>query len=145
MNPAGRGLDFDENPDHKSDFLRYAIQLNCINPIRDIIKSPLPPLEEIARGVLIQLREAVKLGTQSRRDLEAALKTTGIEADLFPNNQHDCEMNFALNKHLGAERAMSAGRVQDLEGAKTVVISHAKTAGATTAVIKRRFQITCYT
>ena len=75
-NPAGRGLDFDENPDQKSDFLRYAIQLNCINPIRDIIKSPPPPLEEIAKGVLIQLHEVVKLGTQSIRHLEAALRTT---------------------------------------------------------------------
>ena len=44
-NPAGQGLDFDENPDQKSDFLKYAIQLNCINLIRDIIKSPLPSLE----------------------------------------------------------------------------------------------------
>jgi hypothetical protein len=62
-NPAGRGLDFDENPDQKSDFLRYAIQLNCINPIRDIIKSPLPPLEEIAGGASIQFMEVGKHGT----------------------------------------------------------------------------------
>ena len=60
-NPTGRGLDFDENPDQKADFLRYAIQSNCINPIRDILKSPLPPLEGIARGVSTQLREVVKL------------------------------------------------------------------------------------
>ena len=39
-NPSGRGLDFDEIPDQKADFLRYAIRLNCINPIRDIIKKP---------------------------------------------------------------------------------------------------------
>jgi hypothetical protein len=62
-NPTGRGLDFGEIPDQKADFLRYAIQLNCINPIRDIIKSPLPSLEEIARGVSIRLRELVKHGT----------------------------------------------------------------------------------
>ncbi len=40
---------------------------------------------------------------------------------------------------------MSLGRVQDPEGAKTVVISFNTTAGAVLAVIKRRFLITCYT
>ena len=113
-------------------------------PNRDIIKSPLPLVEEIAREVSIQLREVVKLGTQSRRDLEATLLTSGTEAYWFPDSQHGCEMNFALNKHIGAEGAMSSDRVQDPEGAKTVVISYATTAGATTTVIKRMFQITCY-
>jgi hypothetical protein len=40
---------------------------------------------------------------------------------------------------------MSPGRVHDPEGAKTLVISYTSTTGATTTVIKRRFQITCYT
>ncbi len=52
-NPARRGLDFDESPTQKADFLRYAVQYNCINPIRDITKSPLPPLEEIAHDTYI--------------------------------------------------------------------------------------------
>ncbi len=52
-NPARRGLDFDEFPSQKSDFLRYAVQFNCINPIRDVTKCPLPPLEEIAHGIYI--------------------------------------------------------------------------------------------
>jgi hypothetical protein len=43
-NPAGRGLEFDEFPAQKADFLRYAVQFNCINPIRDMTKCPLPPL-----------------------------------------------------------------------------------------------------
>jgi hypothetical protein len=50
-NPTGRGLDFDEFPEHKTEFFRYAVQLNCINPVRDITKCPLPPLEEIARAL----------------------------------------------------------------------------------------------
>ena len=52
-NPTGRGLDFNDFPEQTSDFLRYAVQLNSMNPIRDITKSPLPPLEGIARGVSI--------------------------------------------------------------------------------------------
>ena len=68
-------------PDQKADFLRYAIRLNFINPIRDIIQYPLPPLEKITRGVSIQLKEVVKHGTQSRRDLDVALWTTSTVAD----------------------------------------------------------------
>ena len=54
-NPTDRGLDFDEFPEHKAEFLRYAVQLTCINPIRYITKSLLPPLEEIAKGGSIHL------------------------------------------------------------------------------------------
>ena len=43
-NPAGRGLDFANNPEQKEDFLRYAIELHCLNPVQDIAHTPLPPL-----------------------------------------------------------------------------------------------------
>ncbi len=52
-NPIGRRLDFNDFPEQNADFLRYAVQLKCINPIRDITKSQLPPLEEIASGISI--------------------------------------------------------------------------------------------
>jgi hypothetical protein len=78
--PARRGLDFDEFPSQKSDFLRYAVHLNCVNPIRDITKCPLPPLEEIAYGIHIQLHDVIQKGTLSRRDLHAAINTAEAEA-----------------------------------------------------------------
>ena len=31
-NPAGRGIDFDDAPDDKPDFVRYAVELICHNP-----------------------------------------------------------------------------------------------------------------
>jgi hypothetical protein len=52
-NPAGRGLAFTENPNHKEDFLRYAAELHCLNPVADIRKSPLPSLEDLAEGVTV--------------------------------------------------------------------------------------------
>ncbi len=52
-NPAGRGLDFTENPYHKEDFLRYVVELHCLNPMADIRKSPLPSLEDLAEGVKV--------------------------------------------------------------------------------------------
>ena len=87
--------------------MRYAVQLNYINPIRDIKKNPLPPLEEIVRGVPIQLRDVKKIGTQSNRDMDSALLSSGTETDWFLETREDCEHNLGLKKHLGAEGAMS--------------------------------------
>jgi hypothetical protein len=74
-------------------------------------KKPLPPLEEIDRGVSIQLKKVVKHGTHSMRDLDVALRTSSIVAERFLDNPLDCEHDLALNAHLRAEGAMSPGRV----------------------------------
>ncbi len=144
-NPARRGLDFDELPTQKVDFLRYAVQYNCINPIRDIPTSPLPPLEEIAHGMYIQLQDVIQKGTQSRRHLDAAITSADAEAEWYPDNPYECIQSLELNKHLRAEGAMTPRRVQDPEGAKMKTISFHATAGAVAAVVKRRFLLTCYT
>ena len=34
-NPARRGLDFNDYPDDKTDFVRYAVELRCLNPVVD--------------------------------------------------------------------------------------------------------------
>ena len=91
--------------------MKYAVQLNCINPIRDITKSPLPPLEEISRGVSIHLGDVVENGSQSKRDLDAALAQSGTESDWFLETKDDSDQNLGLNKHLGAAGAISPGRV----------------------------------
>ena len=43
-NPAGRGLDFDDFPEDKPDFNRYAVELRCLNPVVDTKKTPLTSL-----------------------------------------------------------------------------------------------------
>ena len=52
-NSVGRGLDFDENPEHKEEFYRYAVHLTCTSPTKDIIYMHLPPLEDLAKGAEI--------------------------------------------------------------------------------------------
>ena len=47
-NTAGRGLDFDDYPENKFDFVMYAAELRCLNPVVDTKKTPLPPLEDLA-------------------------------------------------------------------------------------------------
>ena len=46
---------------------------------------------------------------------------------------------------MGAEGAMSPGRVHDPAGAKIIVLSYKTVAGAVASVIKHRFVITCFT
>jgi hypothetical protein len=72
-NPSGRGLDFDDHPDDKTDFVRYAVELRCLNPIMDTKKSPLPPLEDIAEAMKALIAVCLKPDKEPRKDLEKLL------------------------------------------------------------------------
>jgi len=80
-NTAGRGLDFTENPDHKEDFLPYAVELHCLKSVDDTRKSPLPPLEDIAEGVAAQLVTGLKHGSEPKKDIDTALRDSGTYQD----------------------------------------------------------------
>jgi hypothetical protein len=43
-NPAGRGLDFDDSPEDKPDFIKYVVELRCLNLGIDTKKTLLPSL-----------------------------------------------------------------------------------------------------
>jgi hypothetical protein len=143
-NPAGRGLDFAYNPEQEEDFLRYAVELHCLNPVQDIARTSSPQLEEIAIGAKVFLAAVNKTGTQQRKDMDAALRTAGTTTDLFPDPAAKCQMNLELNYHLGAEGVMSSGRIQDPEGAKHLVISYRTAAGAIAIISKQKFPIMTY-
>ena len=80
-NPAGRGLDFDDNPDDKSDFVRYAVELRCQNPITDISKTPLPPLEELAEATEALLSAGLQPDKAPRKDFTNILQKAGNTKD----------------------------------------------------------------
>ena len=50
-NLARRGLDFNDYCDDKIDFVMYAVELRCLNPVVDTKKSPLPPLKDLSEAV----------------------------------------------------------------------------------------------
>ena len=72
-NPAGRGLDFDDHPDDKTDFVRYAVKLRYLNPMMDTKKSPLPPLEDISEAVEALIAVGLKPDKEPRKELEKFL------------------------------------------------------------------------
>ena len=68
------------------------------------------------------IESGLRLGTKPIRELEKSLKEAGTLRDWYPEKHHR-EQNISLNNHLGAAGAMSTGRVQDPEGAKTIILS----------------------
>ena len=51
--PAGRGLDLDDNREDKPDFVKYAVKLRCLTTVINTKKTPLPPQEYLAEAVTI--------------------------------------------------------------------------------------------
>ncbi len=115
--------------------MRYATELQCLSPVQDIAQYLLPQLEKIEQGTAILLNIVTHMGTQQKRDLDAALRAAGTTAYLIPYPDALCQKNINLNYHLGAEGVMSPGRIQDTKGAKHLVISYHTTAGSVAPTI----------
>jgi hypothetical protein len=143
-NPAGRGLYFAENPDLEEDFVKYAVELQCLNPVKDIAQYQIPQLEEIAHEAAILLNAVTHTGTQHKRDLDASLRAAGTSTVWFPHPDAPCQKNLELNYHLGVDGVMSPGRIQDPEGAKHLVISYQTAAGGIAGIIRNKFPLVTY-
>ena len=86
-NLARRGLNFTDKEDIKTDFMRYTVEYHCQNPIADIRKHPLPPLEELAEGVTLHLAAGWKNGCEPRKDIDRALKEANNTNEWFPKSK----------------------------------------------------------
>ena len=74
---AGRGLDFDDFPEAKPDFVRYAVELRCLNPVVDTKKTPLPSIEDLAEAVTVLLQTGLQHNKEPRKELEKILLAEG--------------------------------------------------------------------
>ena len=110
-NPSGRGLDFDDAPDDKPDFVRYAVELICQNPNTDTRKTPLPPLEELAAATETLLEAGLQPEKAPRKDLLNILQKSGSAKDWFPDPYGPCSRDLRLNAHLGVGGIMTPGRI----------------------------------
>ena len=77
----------------------------------DIRKSPLPPLEDLAEGVTIQLATGLKHGTEPIKDLDIALHESRTYQVWFLGDRNTWAQDLRLNTHLGAGGAMSTERI----------------------------------
>ena len=140
-NPLGQGLDFDDHPDDKINFVRYAVELRCLNPIMDTKKSPLPQLEDLAEAVEALMAAGLKPNKEPRKELEKLLQAGGTARHWFAEPRGPCIRDIRINSHLGAARFMTLGRIQDPEGAKLAVVSFKTAAGAILVVQRHTYKI----
>jgi hypothetical protein len=125
--------------------MRYGVDYQCQKPIPDIRKRPLAPLEELVDGVTLQLAAGLKDGCEPRKAIDRALKEADNTSEWFLRIRGPCHQDLRINKHLGAGGAMTPRRIQDPEGAKTIVVSYKTSAGAAAAVSRQHFKIACST
>jgi hypothetical protein len=86
----------------------------------------------------------LKHGSEPRKDLDIALRKSGTYLDWFPGDRHTWNQDMRLNTHLGSGGAMSTGRIQDPEGAKTIILSFKTTAGAALAISRHNIKLICF-
>jgi len=111
--------------------------------VADTRKTPLPPLEGLEEGARVLIEAGLRLDKEPRRDLEKTLREAETQRDWYPEKYY-CEQDFRLNIHLGAGGAMSTGRVQDPEGAKTTILLYKTAAGAAVAIHEQNLKIVCF-
>jgi len=80
-NQVEHGLDFDDFPEDKPDFIRYAVKIRCLNLKVDTKKTPLPPLEDLAEGVAVLLTAGLQHNKEPRKELEKLLQTEGVSKE----------------------------------------------------------------
>ena len=110
-NLARGGLDFDDHPDDKTCFVRYAVELRCLNPIMDTKKSPLPPLEDLAEAVEALMAAELKPDKEPRKELEILMQAEGAARHWFAAPRGPCIRDIKINSHLGAAGVMTPGRI----------------------------------
>ncbi len=72
------------------------------------------------------------------------MQAEGTTRHWFVEPRGPCVRDIRISTHLGAAGVMTPGRIQDPEGAKTVVVSFKTAAGAILAVQRQAYKIVCF-
>ena len=86
----------------------------------------------------------LKPDKEQRKELEKLLLMERTTRQWFLEHRGPCTRDSRINTHLGAAGVMTLGKIQDPEGAKTVVVSFKTAAGAILAVHRQTFKIVCF-
>jgi hypothetical protein len=143
-NPAGRGLEIDNSPNDKPDIDRYAVKFRCQNLVSDTRKSPLSPLEDLAKATTILLVKGPQPDKEPQNELVKLFHTTSSLTEWFLAAQGPCNRDLRLNLHLLAGGVGTPDRIQDPEGSNAIVISFKKASRAFTAIERQTFRFVCF-
>ena len=115
-----------------------------MNLIMDTKKSPLPPLKDLDKAVEALMAAGLKPNKEPRKELEKLLQSKGTARHWFAEPRGPCIRDTMINSHLGAAGVMTLNRIQDPEGANTVVVSFKTAAGAILAVPRHTYKIVSF-
>ncbi len=88
-NPAGQRLEFDDSPDDKPDFVRYAVELRCQKTVA-YRETTLPPLEDLAEATTALLIAGLLLDKEPRKDLNKLFLASRGLHEWFPSATGPC-------------------------------------------------------
>ena len=110
----------------------------------DTKKSPLPPLEDLAEAVKALMAAGLKPDKEPRKELKKVLQSEGTARHWFAEPRGPCIRDTRINSHLGAAGVMKPDRIQNPEGAKTVVVYFKTAAGAILVVHRQTYKIVSF-
>ena len=142
-NPASRGLDFDEDPDSKEDFLKFSVHFRCTTKTSERRNLPMPALEYISEGISIILNSQLQ-GRTPLRQAQKLLRHKTLPTPWFIEGNPTEDIDLGLNTHLGDNGLKTPGRIADTDGATAVIASFRSAVGAAISVLHHRFIIFLY-
>ena len=77
-------------PEDKPDFVRYAMELRCLDHVEDTKKTPIPSLEDLSKAVTVLMQVELQHNKKPRKELETILKAEGVTKDWFPETHGPC-------------------------------------------------------
>jgi hypothetical protein len=92
----------------------------------------------------MEMQQAYNSFNRVRIALEKLLRHADTHCNWIPETGHGLLYNTSLNyRHLGTRGIISPGRVQEMEGIRTVVASFHHPAGLVAATVKQKCILIC--
>jgi hypothetical protein len=136
-NSASRGIDFGNIPENREHFLRYSESIQCHNPGKNVARSLVILLEDIAHGILLGFSSRDIPGTPLCNALERPLRKAITFIDwLQDKSVNGIKYNKGIDRHFGAAGVMSPGHVNNEKGSKRIVASFQHPTSAITEGLK---------
>ncbi len=109
--------------------------------MEDLSSLAFPILQDISWGIDMEMRQFYSSFNPFGTALERLIRHADTHYDWIPETGHGLLYNTGLSHHLGNRGIIFPDRVQDIEGARTVVASSHHSAGLVAATINQKFTL----